>query len=97
MRFVVGAVFMTSGLKDLKNPQERSKDIEMSKGFTIFLGAAELAGGLGVILGVFAQLAALGLTVIMLGSIQKIFSFGTQASGAAQGRMAGAMTQCLWQ
>jgi hypothetical protein len=47
MRFMVGAVFMTSGLKDLKNPQERSKDIEMSKGFTIFLGAAELAGGLG--------------------------------------------------
>jgi putative oxidoreductase len=84
MRFMVGAVFMTSGLKDLKNPQERSKDIEMSKGFTIFLGAAELAGGLGVILGVFAQLAALGLTVIMLGSIQKkIFVWHTGFWGSS--------------
>jgi putative oxidoreductase len=38
------------------------------------LGAAELAGGLGVILGVLAQLAAIGLILIMLGAIQrKIF------------------------
>jgi putative oxidoreductase len=51
MRFMVGVVFMTSGFKDLKNPQERSKDIEMSKGFTIFLRAAEFAAGLGVIVG----------------------------------------------
>lgn len=38
----------------------------MSKGFTIFLGAAELAGGLGVVSQVFAQLAAIGLILIML-------------------------------
>ena len=44
---------------------------EMSKGFTIFLGAAELAGGLGVILGVFTQRAAIGLILLMLGAIQK--------------------------
>jgi putative oxidoreductase len=71
MRLMVGVVFMTSGWNDLKNPQERSTDIGMSKGFTIFLGAVEFAGSLGVIFGVFAQLAALGLSVIMLGSIQK--------------------------
>ncbi|PYJ65972.1 MAG: hypothetical protein DMF38_11135 [Verrucomicrobia bacterium] len=39
----------------------RSKDIGMSKGFTIFLGAAQVAGSLGVIFGVFTQLAAAGL------------------------------------
>ena len=33
----------------------RSKDIGMSKGFTIFLGAAEVAGSLGVIFGVLTQ------------------------------------------
>ena len=43
----------------------------MSKGFTIFLGAVELAASLGVIFGVFAQLATAGLILIMLGAIQK--------------------------
>ena len=50
----------------------------MSKSATIFLGAAELAGGLGVISGVLAQLAAIGLILVMLGSIQKkIFTWRT--------------------
>jgi len=71
LRIMVGIVFMTSGWNHLKDPQARSKDIGMSKGFTMFLGAAELAGGLGVIFGVLAQPAALGLILIMLGSIQK--------------------------
>jgi putative oxidoreductase len=71
LRIMVGIVFMTSGLNHLKDPQARSKDIETSKGFTIFLGAAELAGGLGVIFGVLAQLAAAGLILLMLGAIQK--------------------------
>jgi uncharacterized membrane protein len=43
----------------------------MSKGFTIFLGIAEVAGGLGVAFGVLTQLAAFGLIVLMLGAIQK--------------------------
>jgi len=71
LRVMVGVVFATSGYKHLKDPETRSKDIEMSKGFTIFLGAAELAGGLGVMAGVLAQLAAIGLILLMLGAIQK--------------------------
>ncbi len=43
----------------------------MSKGFTIFLGIAEVAGGLGVAFGVLTQVAALGLILVMLGAIQK--------------------------
>jgi putative oxidoreductase len=43
----------------------------MPKGFTIFLGIAEVAGGLGVAAGVLTQLAAFGLVLIMLGAIQK--------------------------
>ena len=43
----------------------------MSKGFTIFLGAAEVAGSLGVIFGVLTQLAAAGLILLILGAIQK--------------------------
>ncbi|MGB6684222.1 MAG: DoxX family protein [Candidatus Acidiferrum sp.] len=71
LRLMIGIVFITSGYKHLKDPAARSKDIGMSKSFTIFLGAAELAGGLGVISGVLAQLAAIGLILLMLGAIQK--------------------------
>ena len=71
LRLMVAIVFVTSGYKHLQDPETRSKDIEASKSFTIFLGAAELAGGLGVISGVLAQLAAIGLILVMLGAIQK--------------------------
>jgi putative oxidoreductase len=71
LRLMAGVVFISSGWNHLKDPEARSKSIEMSKGFTIFLGAAEVAGSLGVIFGVLTQLAALGLIVIMLGAIQK--------------------------
>jgi putative oxidoreductase len=78
LRVMVGIVFLTSGYKHLKDPEARSKDIGMSKSFTVFLGAAELAGGLGVITGVFAQLAAAGLILLMLGAMQKkIFTWHT--------------------
>ena len=71
LRVMVGIVFITSGWNHLKDPEARSKDIAMSKGFTIFLGAVEVAGSLGVIFGVLTQLAAAGLILIMLAAIQK--------------------------
>ena len=78
LRVMVGIVFITSGWKHFQDPEARSKDIGMSKGFTIFLGAAELAGGLGLIFGFLTQLAAIGLTLIMLGAIwKKIFVWQT--------------------
>jgi putative oxidoreductase len=71
LRLMVGVVFVTSGYNHLKDPAARSKSIGMSKRFTIFLGAAECAGALGVIAGVLTQLAAVGLILLMLGAIQK--------------------------
>jgi len=71
MRLMVGAVFITSGWSDLRNPDARSKSIGMSKGFTIFLGASEVLGSLGVMAGVLTQWAALGLILIGIGAIQK--------------------------
>jgi putative oxidoreductase len=71
LRLMVGAIFAASGWSHLKDPAGRSQSIGASKGFTVFLGAAELAGALGVIFGVLTQLAAAGLIVIMLGAIQK--------------------------
>ena len=78
LRIMVGIVFLTSGWKHFQDPEGRSKAIGMSKGVTIFLGAAEVAGSLGVIFGVLAQLAAAGLILIILGAIQKkIFAWHT--------------------
>jgi putative oxidoreductase len=84
LRVMVAIVFITGGWKHLRNPEARSKDIGTSKAFTIFLGAAECAGGLGVVFGVFAQLAAIGLILIMLGAIQKkIFVWRTGFWGSS--------------
>ena len=71
LRLMVGLVFVASGYSHLKDSAARAKDIGMSKVFTIFLGAAEVAGGLGVAFGVLTQLAAFGLILIMIGAIQK--------------------------
>jgi putative oxidoreductase len=71
MRLMVAVVFVTSGYIHLKDPAARAKSIEMSKPFTIFLGIAEVAGGLGVAFGVLTQLAAFGLILVMLGAIEK--------------------------
>jgi len=71
LRLMVALVFGTSGWSHLKDPKGRAQSIGMSPGFTSFLGAAELAGALGVAFGVLTQLAALGLILTMLGAIQK--------------------------
>ena len=71
LRIMAGAVYADSGYNDFKDIDARSKSIGTPKGFTIFLAAAELAGGAGLIFGVLQQLAAIGLILIMLGAIQK--------------------------
>lgn len=87
LRLMAGIVFFASGWSHVTKSAERSKSIGMSKGFTIFLGLAEVAGSFGIVFGVFQQLAAIGLILIMLGAIQKkIFVWhtgfwGEKASG----------------
>jgi putative oxidoreductase len=71
LRLMIAVVFFSSGWSHVKDPEGRSKSIGMSKGFTVFLGVAEIAGSLGVALGVLTQLAAAGLILVMLGAIQK--------------------------
>ena len=78
LRLMVGIVFVDSGYNDIKDPDARSRSLGFPKGVTIFLAFAELLGGVAVVIGFLTQLAAIGLTIIMLGAIQKkIFSWKT--------------------
>jgi putative oxidoreductase len=69
LRVMVAMVFGTSGYHHLQTPKQRAASLGMSVGFTIFLGAAELAAAIGLVLGVLTQLAALGLILIAIGAI----------------------------
>jgi putative oxidoreductase len=71
LRLMTAAVFAASGWSDIRDPKDRAKSIGMTRAFTIFLGVAEVAGGLGVAFGVLIQLAAIGLIILGLGAIQK--------------------------
>jgi putative oxidoreductase len=87
MRVLVGLVFVTSGWSHARDPVGRGASIGTSPSFARFLGLAEVTGGLAVAIGVLAQIAALGLILIMLGAIQrKLFVWhtgfwGDKASG----------------
>ncbi len=69
LRVVVALVFGTSGFNHLKRPRERAESLGLSVGFTVFLGAAELAGAIALVVGWLTQWAALGLIAVMLGAI----------------------------
>jgi putative oxidoreductase len=71
LRGMVAVVFFGSGWQHVRSLEARSQSIGMSKGFTLFLGAAEILGSLGLVFGVLTQLAAIGLILLMLGAIQK--------------------------
>jgi putative oxidoreductase len=84
---MVALVFGTSGFSHLKSPRQRAESLGMSVGFTVFLGAAEVAAALGLTFGVLTQWAATGLILIMFGSIYmkvvkwKTGFWGEKASG----------------
>jgi putative oxidoreductase len=69
LRAMVAAVYGTSGFYHLKTPRQRAASLGMSVGFTVFLGAAELAGAIALVAGVLTQWAALGLILVALGAI----------------------------
>lgn len=71
LRCVVASVFITSGWSEVSDPVAKGKQNGISPGLSRVVGAAEVLGGLGVLTGVLAQLAALGLILIMLGAIKK--------------------------
>jgi len=71
LRLMVAVVFFWSGKQHASDPVGRAESIGLSPGVTRMLGLAEIAAALGVAFGVLAQVAALGLILIMAGAIQK--------------------------
>ena len=71
VRIMLALVFGSSGWGHLRQPRERAKSIGMSVPFTVFLGAAEVAGAIALTFGFLADWAALGLILVMLGAIYK--------------------------
>jgi putative oxidoreductase len=71
LRLLVAVVFFESGRRHASDPVGRAASIGVSPGTTRMLGWAEMAAALGVALGVFAQVGALVLMLVMLGAIQK--------------------------
>jgi putative oxidoreductase len=71
LRLIVAAVFFESGRRHAGDPAGRAASIGLSPGVTRVLGFAEMAAALSVALGVFAQVGALVLMLVMLGAIQK--------------------------
>ncbi len=69
LRAMVAVVYGSSGFLHLKTPRQRAASLGMSVGFTVFLGAAELAAAITLVAGVLTQWAALGLILVALGAI----------------------------
>ncbi|HKF48051.1 MAG TPA: DoxX family protein [Terracidiphilus sp.] len=87
LRLMVAVVIGSSGYSHLRSPRQRAESIGMTVGFTVFLGAAEMAGALGVAFGVLTRWAAVGMILVMAGAIyKKVFEWktgfwGDKASG----------------
>lgn len=78
LRVMVAIVFVNSGRSTLNDPAARAKDLGLPRPFTVLLGLAEVAGGVGVLFGVLIQGAAAGLIVVSLGAVyKKIFEWRT--------------------
>jgi putative oxidoreductase len=71
LRLMLAGEFGASGIADLKDPVGRAKENGVSRPFIIFIAVAEIAGSLGLVAGVLARAAAVGLIAIMAGALYK--------------------------
>jgi putative oxidoreductase len=70
IRFVVGFSFIIASRNKSKDIKKFAKGNGLPVPAAIFVMIAEMAGGLGLILGILPQFAALGLMLLMLGTIR---------------------------
>lgn len=81
LRLAVAAIFIYHSIPKLKNSQGLAQMMGSSAGAVFVLGAVEFLSALGLLLGVYVQLAALLLAIIMLGAlVMKIMKWGAPFS-----------------
>lgn len=68
---MVAGEFFPSAYLSARDPAGRGKGEGLSPGFMLFIAIAEVAGSLGLVFGVLARWAAMGLMIIGVGAMQK--------------------------
>lgn len=69
LRLAVAAIFIYHALPKLKNAKGMASMIDMPVGMILMLGIVELLSSIGLALGIYTQLAALLLGIVMIGAI----------------------------
>ncbi|MFO7894835.1 MAG: DoxX family protein [Longimicrobiales bacterium] len=70
-RSVLALVFLSSGWAHANHPKERGESIGMAPAATRVLGIVQVVAAVAMVVGVYAQVTAAVLAVIMLGAIRK--------------------------
>lgn len=69
LRLAVGLIFLYHSLPKLKNPKMMAQAINWPAGAVLALGLVEFLSSLGQILGIYPQIAAVFLSMVMIGAI----------------------------
>lgn len=69
LRLAVATVFIYHALPKLKNAKGMAQAVGMSTGMVFTLGAVEFLSSAGLVLGIYTQIGALLLGIVMVGAI----------------------------
>lgn len=77
LRLTVAAIFIYHAMPKLTNAKGMAAMVGMPAGMVFMLGAIEFLSSAGLVLGIYTQLAALLLAIIMVGAIgMKMMKWG---------------------
>ncbi len=77
LRLVMAIIFAYHALPKLKSATTMSQAMAMPAGMIFMLGAVELLSSLGMLIGLYIQIAALLLAIVMIGAIYfKVMKWG---------------------
>ncbi len=69
LRLAVAIIFIYHALPKLKNAKSMAQMVGMPAGMILMLGLVEFVASIGLIVGLYTQLAALLLAIVMVGAI----------------------------
>lgn len=79
LRIIIAVIFFSSGKSHAQQPVERGKSIGLSPEMTKILGIVEIIAAISIALGIFTQIGALILMIVMVAAIQKkVFVWNTK-------------------